>query len=239
MRLLLRAVVSGLLATSGVLYLMAASQRWWPACKLGRFDEPACVRVQNDDYGYLVPAGPWIPAGDAAQLAGIALVCLAVAVAVLPWLWPPRPVGVALATCVPAAAIALMGVATWGAGISGNSVSGAEGWVPLAAIVWCFGLPSVLLTAAVARMDHAPPGTTRWRVVAALLLGLANPLADYFIGSAAVGYVSHDYTPWVEAVSAVLLLSAALVMWPSTRGRAPAGVPARASRPRDGQFAAT
>ena len=84
MRLLLRVVVSGLLATSGVLYLMAASQRWWPACKLGRFDEPGCVRVQNDDYGYLVPSGPWTPAGDAAQLAGIALVCLAVAVAVLP-----------------------------------------------------------------------------------------------------------------------------------------------------------
>lgn len=239
MRLLLRVVVSGLLATSGVLYLMAASQRWWPACKLGRFDEPGCVRVQNDDYGYLVPSGPWTPAGDAAQLAGIALVCLAVAVAVLPWLWAPRHVGVALATCVPAAAIALMGVTTWGAGLSGSSVSGAEGWVPLAGIVWCFGLPSVLLIAAVVRMDDGPPGTTRWRVVAALLLGLANPLADYVIGSAAVGYVSHDYTPWVEAVSAVLLVSAALVTWPSTLGRAPAGGPAPAPHPRDDQLAAT
>lgn len=239
MKLLLRVVVSGLLATSGVLYLMAASQRWWPACKLGRFDEPACVRVQNDDYGYLVPSGPWIPAGDAALLAGIALVCLAVAVGVLPWLWSPPHVGVALATCAPAAAIALMGATTWGAGLSGSAVSGAEGWVPLAGIVWCFGLPSVLLTAAVVRMDDAPPGATRWRVVAALLLGLANPLGGYFIGSAAVGYVSHDYTPWVEAVSAVLLLSAALIMWPSTRGRAPAGGPAPAAHPRDGQFVTT
>ena len=144
-----------------------------------------------------------------------------------------------MATCVPAAAIALMGVTTWGAGLSGSSVSGAEGWVPLAGIVWCFGLPSVLLIAAVVRMDDAPPGTTRWRVVAALLLGLANPLADYVIGSAAVGYVSHDYTPWVEAVSAVLLVSAALVTWPSTRGRAPAGGPAPAPHPRDDQLAAT
>ena len=124
-------------------------------------------------------------------------------------------------------------------GITGSAVSGAEGWVPLAGIVWCFGLPSVLLTAAVVRMDDAPPGATRWRVVAALLLGLANPLGDYFIGSAAVGYVSHDYTPWVEAVSAVLLLSAALIMWPSTRGRAPAGGPAPASHPQDGQFVTT
>jgi hypothetical protein len=228
MRLLLRVMVSGLLATSGIAYLMAAAQRWWPACRLGRFDEPACVRVQNDDYGYLVPAGPWIPAGDAAQLAGIALVCLAVAVATLPWLWPPRHVGVALATGVPAGAIALMG-----------AVSGAEGWVPLAGILWCFGLPSVLLAAAAVRMDDAPPGTTRWRVAAALLLGLANPLADFFIGSAVVGYVSHDHTPWVETVSAALLLSAALVTWPSTRGTARAGGPVVAPHRRDGQLATT
>jgi hypothetical protein len=170
---------------------------------------------------------PWAPIAETAQLEGLSLVCLAAAVALLPWLWLPRGSRVSLAVLIPAFCIGLFAVAAWTVGPSGSyaAVADAAG-APTTAFVWVLGLPAVLVVAAVTRLNGAPPRTTRWRLLVALLVGMSNPVASYFIGPMFVGYVSHDDTPWVEVVSTVFLVIASVLVWPSSRPPAPATTPA-------------
>src|SRR5688572_7641692 len=92
MRWHVRAVVAALLVCAGALCVAAAAQRWWPACKPGDFDAVACIERQDHLYDYVAPTAPWVPIGDAAQFAGVALVLLALGLALLPWSWvPSRP----------------------------------------------------------------------------------------------------------------------------------------------------
>lgn len=223
MRTVLRATISMLLAVSGLLWLAAVVQRWWPDCKLGQFDEPACLWAQSYHYERFEGSELWAPIAHTAHLEGVSLICLAVAVAVLPWLWAPRRTGTSLAVLVPAFCIGLLGAGTWAVGPSGSGQDAAvAGGAPLTAIVWIFGLPAVLLCAAVSRLDEAPIGTTRWRLVVACLVGLSNPLVAYFIGPIFTGYLSHDDPPWSGAVSTGFLFVAACFVWHSSRAPAPA-----------------
>jgi threonine/homoserine/homoserine lactone efflux protein len=54
-------------------------------------------------------------------------------------------------------------------------------------------------------------------VLIAVLVGLSNPLAAYYISPMFTNYVSHDEAPWTNLVSVVLLLAAASCVWPSSR----------------------
>ena len=84
-----RALTSAALAGSGVLAYLAAWQRWSGVCPRGGFDEPACLKRQDHLYDYQLPASPWHPIGDAAELYGLSVLLLAVAAFALPFLLMP------------------------------------------------------------------------------------------------------------------------------------------------------
>ena len=88
MRQVARVVVSLLLVGAGLLTATASWQRWWPTCRLGDFDAPACMRVQDHLYDFLLPADPWVPIGNATQLGAVALLLWALALFMLPLLIP-------------------------------------------------------------------------------------------------------------------------------------------------------
>ena len=216
MRWLVRTAVAASIALAGALWVAAAAQRWWPACKRGDFDAVGCLELQDHLYDYVAPTAPWVPVGSAAQLAGVAMALLAVGVASLPWLWLPRRPLVCLAVAVPALAVLLIGGLTWNAGLSHEATAGGMGPTIL---LWSFGLPIALaMAAATSRDDHTPQRTTRWRVVVTVLIAMATPLAEFIFAPMLVGYLSHDSTPWAEAVTGVLLVMAGCAVWPATSG---------------------
>ena len=215
MRWLVRAAVAALIALAGALWVAAAAQRWWPACKPGDFDEVGCLRLQDHLYDYVAPTGPWAPVGSAAQLAGVAMALLAVGVTLLPWLWLPRRPLVCMAASVPALAVLLIGGLTWNAGLSHEATAGGMGPTIL---VWSFGLPIALAMAAATSRDHTAQRTTRWRVVITVLIAMATPLAELLFAPMLVGYRSHDSTPWTDAVTGLLLVTAGFAVWPATSG---------------------
>jgi hypothetical protein len=224
-RWLMRGAVAASIALAGALWVAAAAQRWWPVCKRGDFDAVACLELQDHLYDYVAPTAPWAPVGSAAQLAGVAMALLALGVTLLPWLWLPRRPLVCLAVAVPALAVLLIGGLTWSAGLSHEALD--IGVVPTL-LVWSFGLPIALgMAAATSRDDHTLQRTTRWRVGITVLIGMATPLAELVLAPMLVGYRSHDSTPWTEAVTGLLLVTAGCAVWPATSG------PRRSSAARD------
>src|SRR5262245_46068285 len=73
-----------LLVASGVLLYAAAWERWWPACPRDGFESLDCQKLQDHLYDFQVPADPWVPVGDAAWLAGLSFLLLALALACVP-----------------------------------------------------------------------------------------------------------------------------------------------------------
>jgi len=216
MRWLMRAAVAALFSFAGALWVAAAAQRWWPACKRGDFDTVGCLKLQDHLYDYVAPTAPWVPVGNAAQLAGVAMALLAVGVTLLPWLWVPSRPLVCLAVAVPALAVLLIGGSTWNAGLSHEALT--VGLVPTI-LVWSFGLPIALVVAATTSRDgHTAQRTTRWRVVITVLIAMATPLAEVMFAPMLVGYMSHDSTPWTGAVTGALLVTAGCAVWPATSG---------------------
>ncbi|MBD3925053.1 hypothetical protein IEZ26_10510 [Nocardioides cavernae] len=231
MRGLVRAAVAALIALAGALWVAAAAQRWWPACKLGDFDAVACIQLQDHLYDYVAPTAPWVAVGNAAQLAGVAMTLLAIGVTLLPWLWLPRRPLVCLAVAFPALSVLLIGGSTWHAGLSHEAL--AAGVLPTI-LVWSFGLPIALaLAAATSRDDHTARRTTRWRVVVTVLIAMATPLAELIFAPILLGYMSHDSTPWTGAVTGALLVAAGCAVWPATSGpRRPSAARTSAGRGR-------
>jgi hypothetical protein len=227
-RLLARSATSVLLAGAGVLFVAAAWQRWWPACRRGGFDTDACVQLQSHEYDYLVVAAPWTPVGHSAVLAGLALLVLAIAAALLPFVllpgWRLR-FRLPLAA-VPAASLALLGVQGLASGVTGSAVS-----VPLtgpAVVVWGFAVPVLLVLWAGAVLQSDPDRRTAWGLVLAVVLIASTPLPVLLIlGPIAVDYVSYDTAPWSEAVMAVPLALAALLVWPATAAASGGSVESR------------
>jgi hypothetical protein len=216
MRWLVRGAVSALISLAGALSVAAAAQRWWPACKRGDFDAVACIKAQDHLYDYVAPTAPWVPVGDAALLAGVAMTLLAIGVTLLPWLWLPRRPLVCLAVAVPALAVLLVGGLTWSAGLS-HEIPAVE--IVPAILAWSFGLPLVLAAAAAtSRDDHTAQWTTRWRVVVSVLIAMATPLGEVMFAPILFGYLSHDSTPWTGAVTGALLVTAGCAVWPATSG---------------------
>lgn len=213
---LLRIVVAVALTGAAALTYAAAWQRWWPACPHGGFDSDACLRLQSHEYDFQLPSDPWVPVGQAAELYGGALLALAVAAALLPTvLRPDRPaagggwwrVFAVLVAVVPAASLALLGIATLRSGQEGELVSMPG--VGFVFVVWCLAWPACLTALAA-----AAPGVRPERALpVAILLGFATPIpALLFFGPLFAGYTSYDTAPWSEAAPAPLLLAAAVAV---------------------------
>ncbi|MFD4323841.1 hypothetical protein ACFWQC_04350 [Nocardioides sp. NPDC058538] len=226
-----RALTSAALAGSGGLAYLAAWQRWSGVCPRGGFDEPACLKRQDHLYDYQLPASPWQPIGDAAELYGLSVLLLAVAAFALPFLLMPafRRLILWPLAVIPAAMLAGIGVLVLASGIAGRPVT-VPGFYLTALIVVNVLWPTALIIAtAIAAGGYIPtgrpeasedrPSTARpaSMVVTALLIAATTVLPTYFlVGPIAAGYVSHDTAPWTEAPAGALLVLAAIVMWPAT-----------------------
>lgn len=228
-RLVARGAVSLLMLASAAMSVVAAAQRWWPACPRGAFDTEACWRVQDHELDYLMPSDPWTPVGTAAQDAGVATLLLAGAAALLPLVLARRvrwlPV---LLAVVVSASLTVVGLHQWTAGVTGQ-VQPATAALP-AALLWAVVVPVVVVVWLVRTTSGE---RDRRRAVRARWLGAAlvasTPLPVALLGPVLLLYGSHDTTPWSEAVIAVPLTIAAVLVWVVTPGvpRVTAGSTAR------------
>ncbi len=221
-RTALQGVVPVLLSGSGVLMILAARERWWPACRLGDFDAPDCLTLQDHRYDFLAPSEPWVPVGAAAQVGAGSMVLLSLALLFLPWLLAganrtavtlPLGAGLAVALLTTAAMTGL-------SGLSGRVVErpGLE-WV-----YWLWLLSPIALIVMVFASQNADPRPgMQWRLLVAVLVSASTPLGELFIAGALLG-LSYDTTPWSEAVSGVFLVAAGLALWPAIRARSAAQV---------------
>ena len=105
---ILRAWVAMTLMVSGGLLYAASWQRWAGACPWrGDQETQQCYT--------LPPSEPWMPAGVAAQLAGVSLLALAVALLPLPWALTGRRPGPGSAVALLATEVAVIAVGGGGA----------------------------------------------------------------------------------------------------------------------------
>ena len=180
------------LVCSGVLLYAASWQRWATGPCGDGGTASACELRQDHRFDFLPPADPWEPVGRAAELGGLSLLVLALAVPVLPWALAGRRPGVVTAVAVVAAEAALVSVAV------GAVRSGLDGAVrptllgEWSVTAWVLVLPAVLV-----RLSVAAHG---WARGAAIALVLGTPLVAAF--SYAPG--PYDAQPWWEALAGCL-----------------------------------
>ena len=213
--------VPALLGLAGLLLVAAARERWAAVCPFwGDYETGPCLARQDHGYDFLPPVEPWLPVGDAATLAGVALLVLAVAAAGVPFLMlgaghPMRgTVGHRALVVVSAAVLSLSTVGIgWWALLSGREGRVLEPWpAPAYGIGWAIGWPLVLVTLAAVATGPGIRGDG-WRWLTVLLLVGTTPLGMYVAAPALLGYVSYDTAPWTEASAGILLLLAAPVLW--------------------------
>jgi hypothetical protein len=215
-------LTSTLLAVSGVFTVAASAQRWWPACRIGAFDSNRCPELQDHLYDYINPSDPerpvdgnaaWVPLGSAAELHGVGMLVLAVAVLLLPWVLAGRWPGwkLTIAALVVSAGVAVAALPTLLSGLEGEAVSLPHMWLPQVLLV--LGIPALLIVSAM----RATPGPrrvemARWTVV--LCLAVANNMmVTYLMAMVILMYGSYDTTPWTEAIGGVLLIGASIALW--------------------------
>lgn len=224
--------ISLLLAASGALMVAAAAQRWWPACHLGHYDTPACLRVQDHRYDFVLPMDPWVQAGHAAVLAALSLILLGAAVAALPLLMRSRgrPAYLWLPCAVLGVSQLLAGVSTLGSGLFGRPDDAL--WTAFVGFVW-LGWPVALTLTSILMTGHVRHPGTGWLLLVVLLTA-STPLGQVFVAPALTGYLSYDMTPWSEGWGGACLLLAALAVWPAAyhRRRSPTPVVASGRRSR-------
>jgi len=205
----MRLLVAAALVGSGALMYAASWQRWADACPWGARSTAACLGAQDHRYDFLVPAEPWTPIGGAAELAGLSLLVLALAVALLPWGLTGRRPGpfsaLTLAATVPS--VGLLGVTNLRSGLAGQVME-----VPFeraALLGWGLLLPSLI-----AWLAWASRG---WARVGGWVLVTAMPFPGiflYWIGP-------YDAAPWYEGISGILTALAGLCVLVAASGRTP------------------
>jgi hypothetical protein len=226
-------LASAALLSSGLLMVVASAERWWPMCRPGLFDTDACLTRQDHLYDFVFVAEPWTAVGSAAEFAGISMLLLASAMAVLPSVLSRRPrpltwvIGAVLAV-----GNAFVGLHALLSGLNGEVVSLpgpiVSGAFASMVIFWPAWATAWWLIA-VSGADWRPRNW--WGLALAVTLMLASPGALFIlVGPMVVNYVSHDTTPWTEAVGGCLLVLAAALVWPAVlrpeRRRSPGAAPA-------------
>jgi hypothetical protein len=205
-----------LLCASGTLMVLAAARRWWPACPLGGFDDPACLVRQDDAYSFVPPHPDWTPLGDAAEMYGAGVAVLGVALVLVP--------GVLLGTSpgrmlraggwLVALGVLVGGVSTFLSGATGAIVAIPGQWV--ADLLWVLGLPLLLVAAVAEAMTNEAP-RLGWRAAAAGGLLLSHPIVVFLLAPALLLYSSFDATPWTEAVGGWALVVAGVCLAMASR----------------------
>jgi hypothetical protein len=181
---------------SGGLLYAASWQRWAGVCPWGGNQETrACETRMDHLYDFLPPSAPWLPAGVAAQLAGVSLLVLAVALISLPWALTGHRPGLRPAVALLATGLAVIdvGLATVRSGLRGTVVGPVAGDVSL----WVWALAPALLYGCLALQARG------WARGAAVLLILASPPIAFFY---ALG--PFDAQQWWEAISGLLTAGA-------------------------------
>ncbi|MCC2321157.1 hypothetical protein [Cellulomonas xiejunii] len=227
-RFVMRATASLLLLASAVMFVTAAAQRWWPACRRGAFETDACLRLQDHVFDHLLIGDPWTPVGDAAQYAGAAMILLAGAAAVLPFLLVRRALWFAVPVAVSTTgALTVLGAHAWTSGVTGK-VQPTPG-ITAAVLVLTVVVPVAAGIWATRELWAGPePGHYRWTLALAAALIVSSPLPTWLLGPVVVLYSSHDTSPWSDAVVALPLAAAAVLVWKvAPRGAAPAPAPRR------------
>lgn len=216
----LRAVVPVLLIGSGALMIVAARERWWPACRPGDFDAPDCMRLQDHQYDFIAPTQPWVPVGAAAQVGAGSLLLLSFALLFLPSLLggDHRPAVTLPLGALLAATMLALAVMTGRSGFSGQAVEGPG----LEWVYWLWILSPVALFGTWISNETADsrPGTP-WRLWVVVFVSASTPLGEFFLAPMLLGYGSYDTTPWSQAVSGAFLVAAGLALWPATHSRSP------------------
>ena len=197
-----RVVAALALLGSGVLMYAGSWQRWRSACPRGATGSDECFRMQAHEYDFWLPSGsPWYPVGNAAELAGLSMLLLAVAVALLPWALAgrlPGPLSL-VATVAASASVALLGLQCLWSGLAGHVVE-----VPLgtpAAYGWGLVLP-VLVGRLVAAASSWP----------ARCAGVALVLALPFPGIFLYWLGPYDSMPWYEGIAGFFTAAAGLFL---------------------------
>ena len=105
---------------------------------------------------------------------------------------------------VASGSIAVLGVHAWTSGTTGQVAPVTVD--PLAWGVWGLALPPLLVVWAWWQRGG-------WAAAMAAALVASTPVPAYLLGMFALGYTSHDTTPWSDAVVAVPLAAAAVLLW--------------------------
>ena len=199
-----RLVAALALMGSGALMYAASWQRWAEACLWWEVQgsTPFCWVVQDHKYDFVVPSDPWTPIGTAAEQAGLSLLILAAALALMPWALTGRRPGpfsaLTLVVCV--VSVGVIGRTTVRSGLAGEALP-----VPFEGLTVrvYFLVVAILLV----RLTWAARG---WSRAAGILLVLAMP----FPGILIYGIGPYDANPWYEGFSGILsaLAGACLVV---------------------------
>ena len=207
-----RLLAAALLLGAAVLHVLAAAERWWPACVPGAYERGPCLRVQDSRYDFSPPRVPWEPVGNAAVLQGAAWALLAMAVVLLPsalvglrsrW-WRAAFAAVAVGLLIQASFTAASGFA--------DHVVAVPGAALLLTVLWNFGWPILLIVLLVRTgSDREVPGR-RLSLLALGSLLIATPLLQVFLAPVLTGYLSYDRSPWTEAAPAPFLALAGLLV---------------------------
>ncbi|MDF2091049.1 hypothetical protein P0Y31_01720 [Knoellia sp. 3-2P3] len=221
-----------LVVAAGAAWLWAAVQRWWPECRLDRYESMACIRRQDHEVDYLWPTEPWVPIGSTALVAGLG--CLLAALGLLlvvPSLTSRSVRGVvAVALVLQAGVLVPVGAATYLSGRAGRPVEDVPALVP-AGLLWALLLPAVLaftVPLVIGRAASRRQLTSLVALVVALLL--TSPLLDYVLMS--MTYTSHDTPPWSGLFSGAALVVAGVAAW-----WVPEPAPSGGERDREGRVA--
>jgi hypothetical protein len=197
------------LLVAGALTILAASERWWPACGSGKFATRACEVVQSHRFDYVLPSSPWEPVGSAAQLRGGAYLALAVAFLLIATRAGSTK---AVSACVQALAISAAtvgGLTLWSAETGNLSTLSPVGSMAMVLLVLS---PIVLVWAC--HVWRTGPADTAMLIA----LSAANPIVDFLV-TPALTTSSYDTAPWSGALEGLLYAVAGAAAALSLAGR--------------------
>ncbi len=221
------AVAAGvLLIVAGWLTIAADNLRWGEACA-ENWDDHACEVVQDHRYDYIarleqppptgnmLPDDPWVPIPGTAQLAGIGMLVLALALA-MTFATIRSAVWIKCGQALVVISVVVVGATSLATESLGRPVAGFTAVVIAAFAVWALLGPLVMvfsgLEAVTDRRGRGPLPPRAW-VVWTVTLAAGTPLLNYVLAKLlSMGYLAYDSTPWEEAPKGAMYVLAGATM---------------------------